>query len=774
MAEGLALQIDGKWAVLSDDVSVDIENSSPVWGEGSSFTLPFELDIEPNRHIIGNSDQITGQSVFDVLDGKPAILYTLGIPVYSGIIKLEDEVEITEGKVDISLVSGNLPFNEMIEGMNCQDVELKDEIIIGERVRLIEVAVHDGVLSDEILYRGKMYAPESFMWMRNDGVNTVNTTKPYPQMPYCNIPICYQMPDEKEDNPIEQKWNGYETIGSDDRLLRIYDKETTGEYVVLGADRSLSAPCFFVLYFLECLFKKIGCSYSDENIKAMEDMCRLAFVSTKCAYDEIDSLLLCDIFKLMMEKGFNISYPSELSKPQYFIDYNIPLIKCKANSKNFPDTDVSSVIEGLENGFGIRFIFNEKENHVSMVFIKDILADPDVIKINVSDIYSVNKVENRIRGFKLTYGGSEDDTAFNYNNWGSLAPVDSYNQIVSQISAYNKVLYLHNKTGNAYRVKVNNQATSSDELDPSLFEVGGFVDATYGDVSKEEFVEDIEMKFTPVTMNDVYTKKQFRVSRGRTIDDTSNNTQKFAFFLDVQMKRPRWIPRTTWSFIESRTNREYDCSFTYFEDQRFDEKIAIAKQSSDRPDKRKSGKQGSFFLRYENDSPIQSFNTGLMLGVMRGGGSDAGVDEFDENYDGEGNSKYVLTSDTPSFHSDTVDNYARVFDYNGSESGGVDNTGRFSLKLRAEKPKPEGGFREITEPYAQKRGLYDKFYTEYAYFVTHRKIVRISCRMEMADILNIDWTKRYHIGQYVGFVNKYNFSVDSRGISNLNLEIYYI
>ena len=177
---------------------------------------------------------------------------------------------------------------------------------------------------------------------------------------------------------------------------------------------------------------------------------------------------------------------------------------------------------------------------------------------------------------------------------------------------------------------------------------------------------------------------------------------------------------------------------------------------------------------FENNSPIQSHDTGLMFGVMRGPGNDSGIEEFDENYDGEGNTRYVTTSTTPSFHSDTVDNYARVWDYNGKESGGVSQEGRFSLKLRAEKPNPEGGFYPITNVDAQRRGLFDKFYSEYAYFVVNRKIVKMVCRMEMADVLNIDWTKRYKIGDYTGFINKYSYTVDSTGMSDVTIEMYYI
>ena len=80
----------------------------------------------------------------------------------------------------------------------------------------------------------------------------------------------------------------------------------------------------------------------------------------------------------------------------------------------------------------------------------------------------------------------------------------------------------------------------------------------------------------------------------------------------------------------------------------------------------------------------------------------------------------------------------------------------------------------VTATYAQRRGLFDKFYTEYAYFAVNRKIVKMVCRMEMADILNIDWTKRYKIGDYTGFINKYSYTVDSTGMSDVTLEMYYI
>ena len=86
----------------------------------------------------------------------------------------------------------------------------------------------------------------------------------------------------------------------------------------------------------------------------------------------------------------------------------------------------------------------------------------------------------------------------------------------------------------------------------------------------------------------------------------------------------------------------------------------------------------------------------------------------------------------------------------------------------------KNGYFPITETYAQKRGLFDKFHAEYAYFVINRKIVRLTLRMELADLASIDWTKRYKIGDYVGFVNKYSYTVDNTGMSDVTLEMYYL
>lgn len=782
---GLALQIDDKWAVLDEDVSVSIEDNSPVWGDGNSFSLPFSLNVEANRHILGNSDQITGQSVYDVLDGKRAVLYTLGIPVYYGKIKMDDEVEIAEGYVDVTLVSGNLTFDEMIEGMNCQDVELMDEIVIGERVTDSTVRFYGVFGKDLPEFKIPTYLPSFFMRMMNDGWTTVNVSEPYPQSPYCNMRICYPKPEENESEEDQDlPSSDYRTFSFKKQILNVTD-DKYGKYVVLDADRPMSAPCFYVLYFLDCLFSKLGIIFSNKGISYIEDMNRLVFCNTKCAFDDIETDDDSDGVGEYPPGGVFIDATGLGNS--YTIEWKAPMKRCVANAKNFPDTEVSSVIEAMKNAFGIRFFVDEKNSTATCVYVKDVLSNNEVIRIENVEISELVKIDNNIQGFRLTYNGNDDDTAYNYTDWGTnVKQIESYNTITNAVSANNKNLYIDPQTGNAYRIKIDEEATSTSEKNPALFEVGAFNDAEFGDCSDEDRIEIVEIGFSPVTMNDVVARQRMDNIRavanvGEDVSDAENNDQMFAFLVDVDMMYPS-IP----AYIKVGAKTPYgntELKYTYADTQRFDESRTNQSTSSitkETPEYYiRSGRYAGNFKyitaeEFENEPPIQSYDTGFTLGIMRGPGREAGVEEAHENYDGEGNWKYFTVKQDYTVHHDIMDNFARLFDYNGTEEGGVDMSGRFSLKLRAEKPNPEGGFYPITNVDAQKRGLFDKFYTEYAYFVVNRKIVKMVCRMEMADVLNIDWTKRYKIGDYTGFINKYSYTVDSTGMSDVTLEMYYV
>lgn len=732
---GLALQIDGKWADLGENDSVNIENNSPVWGEGNSFSLPFELDIEANRHIIGNADQITGQSVYEALDGKRAVLYTLGIPVYYGKIKMDDEVEFSGGKVDITLVSGNLTFDEMIDGMNCQDVELTESIEIGTELRAIQFvfprteAESVPQLSD-VLVNYEMEAKRYTMMYDRNGISTINIASPYPEKKYCNVPVCTQKKDERD-------------------------------YLIFEADRSASGICFYVLYFFDCLLKQLGIVLRRNDLLDIEDMKRLAFFSTVCDYKMEPNPIVggnLGYFGITgyraersgKSKLYNQSWSQKATSAVPVTGYMY------ATSKNFPNTEVSDVVESMNSAFGLVPLFEERTQEMRFILVKNILNDKDIRNIYV-EIHEAFKIENNISGFEISYAGAdEENTSFNYSDYSNVNTDRDYATMRKYITPYDKTLYIDKITGNGFRIKIDEDALSDNEkeLSPALFEVGEFVPAQYGDCSNEDRIEKKEISFTPIIANDV---------------SKNENVSEYKVFLDVDMGEYGA------QSIKMTSKGDYGKASVYLDLGAGDTSVETEDEvplTDLEVNLKYNGYDWSNKGKTEG-SPINQYDPGFTLGFIRPGEGSKVVDE-DENYDGEWNSKYFFIAENSAFISDTIDHYGNQYDYNGQLDGGVDPKERISLKLRAEKPNPEGGFYPITESYAQKRGLFDKFYAEYAYFVVNRKIVRMTCRMEMADLLNIDWTKRYRIGEYVGFVNKYSYSVNSSGISDVELEMYYI
>ena len=791
----LALQINNQWAVLSEDQSVTIEENSPVWGEGNSFSFPFELDVEANRHIIGNADQLTGGSIYQALEGKSAVIYVMDIPIFYGKVSLDDEVDTDEGRIEVTIVSSRMLFSEMIEGMNCQDVELSEEIILGEKWSTYNVQV---LWQNEPVDVVRGYMPTNFMRMRNNGASTYNVSVPYPSAKYCNVRICYPLPEEladeekgpeKELEKIVISAGDYTQKGYKNNIKTLF----SGKYVVLDADRALSAPCFYVMYFLECLFDKLSIQFNSGRITYEEDLNRLAFFSTGCKFTEKDTGLTESFsvankeYKIKQLVDYSWTYPSAYFK-NISSDGGVhakgwfDVVQCIATSENFPKEDCSTIIASIEKAFGIRFLFDKKMSQVTPVFVRDILRHTSVKEIHAI-VTEAHKRENGVQGFVLKYSGNEEDTAYNYEDYTNIQNIEGYNNLQLSVTAFDKTCYIDPRNMNAYRIKNDGDAQDFDTLNPALFEVGMFNQVKYGNFSNEERVEKVEIPFSPVVMNDVEApvrldKLKNDKKKGQ-LNDNNNNEQEFAVLLDVQMRYPSAVKEQIIIGSTSYGDKPVDfkIAWTYVDVQGFDEKLSKSTHESDaKYSDRWWAKTGApMLLKYlDNDSPIQTFDAGLTLGIMRGPGNTAGIQDYDENYDEEGNLKYVTVPSNYAFHSDSVDNYGRVFDYNGTNDDGVSD--HFSLKLRAEKPvlDSDGNPLQCSIPEAQRRGLFDRFYTEYAYFVTHRKIAKLTLRMEIADLVNIDWTKRYRIGSFIGFINSYSYTVDSQGISEVQMELYYI
>ena len=116
--------------------------------------------------------------------------------------------------------------------------------------------------------------------------NYINTSAAYGETDgagrpstYCNARVCYK----------------HYALDSDGKTssstIVITDGKWTNEdlypYWVLDAKRPQSGICFYVLYFLDCLFAYLGVTFDKKALMEIEDLKHLCFFTTVCGYDTI-------------------------------------------------------------------------------------------------------------------------------------------------------------------------------------------------------------------------------------------------------------------------------------------------------------------------------------------------------------------------------------------------------------------------------------------------------------------------------------------------------
>lgn len=112
--------------------------------------------------------------------------------------------------------------------------------------------------------------------------------------------------------------------------------------------------------------------------------------------------------------------------------------------------------------------------------------------------------------------------------------------------------------------------------------------------------------------------------------------------------------------------------------------------------------------------------------------------------------------------------------------------GRFSLKLRAEKPNPyyvagsteEGKsnqYLQITNQNLRGRGLCDQFYKDYSYFIRNARIYNAKLDMGIAELMMLDDTVLVQVGDITGFIKDMAFDVDIQsGLQPVEMKLLYI
>lgn len=718
----IGLKVNGVWCVLPEDVSITIEEQNPLFSDSGSFSYPIELSVSQNRELFKSIDSPHGRIRPQDLDGLPFELWYDGTMLLYGSTETDEEMDVDDDKCSINLISGNGDFQSKIEGMQCTDVPLKGKVVLGHSYDEYIVFIGDSVKGQDYKYDLDM----DYMMNYN-----ANVSEPYSaNYPYCNVRICSQRTDD-------------------------YDTKKEVPYWVYEADRPWSGPCFYVAYFLDCLFYHLGFTVKENNMQKVEDMLRLAFFTTKCKYKvgEVRTVTSVDKSKNYMRFSIKHDNDDRWSNPR-FVEKEII-----ATSDNFPSTDISSVLSSLFNAFGLKIVFDTVKNEVSTYYMRDILSDPEVIDVFMK-VKGKTLSYEKTQSVKLTYGGDEKNTAFVYSDWSKLAFFSDYKRVVKRIGPYDKNCYISTKTGNKYRVKNDSEAEEKGnvkELNPSLFEVAQFPDYTMGegDVNCKE----LKIGFSPIVENDVtgsYASKSDAVE-----------AQVLAVYVDVEMTKPVFIPEDVTNALIHVSHR----TGTYNEShgEYSGPYIRVWYQKVFNYDKTNN-----------TESPFQQYDSGFTLGLMRGAGSNSRMEVVVENYDGNGNDAWVTVADDYAFTSDTMDAYGNRYDYNGTSPGGVaDQRNSISLKTHVQTEKDvefddEGGRNESwkIDSVAAKRGLADRFMSEYMYFLLHRKTVGMDVDTTLSQLKDLSWFKQLKVKDTVGRLKSRKYTLTNKGISDMSIELY--
>ena len=354
-----------------------------------------------------------------------------------------------------------------------------------------------------------------------------------------------------------------------------------------------------------------------------------------------------------------------------------------------------------------------------------------------------------------------------------------YIDFFHNLSSGDKHCYIDRKTGNAYRVKVNGDATTTADLKPVLYEVGQFKGVEYGDCSdeNEDFIHDISVDFTPVPFNDVNYFKEIEAAYGSHEATDSYNGKKYGVtiangqpilcaYVDEDMEH---------EFVEQIINQTISTAFCDF----YMQQTLSLVESYDPSDTE------------DGNSPLQDDSRwGFAVALMRGGGSDATRQSYDYNYDHFGTSKWRTVSGKYALACDSLDMMGNEFDYNGIQEGTGEGE-KFSLKIRAFKepswlsdPKYQNvvlcdddevdSNGKIVKK-VRSRGLFDTFILPYAYFLLNRKKFKVRCTTTVAQIADIPnhWQEWWNIGGMKCLIDKVNTTIDAKtGMGEVELTVY--
>lgn len=829
----LALKINGQWAILPPDTSISIVSTSPLFGsEKGDISYPFELDIHENSHIFHNLADTHGYVRLADYHRLPAEIWYDGMQLFVGQTEVDDTVEFDGDTISINIISAGKSFADAIDGMNCRDVPLKDDEILlgtvpvvdkdyplslkvegnvsigpfstasdaqaaanqfnsirreGKQILVASVfakTVNVGVMSGGYMENVTFDAPR-FLVPRNGNINTYNIRHPYPTMPFCNVKICQPNGEKAAD--------GAEGSG----------------YSVTDVSDVNSAPSFFLLYFIECLFRHIDMSCDISALTAIEDMCRIVMFNAFPRYRLGDTV----VYKADLDTSDDYTFQSDGHKYRFLsvrrkrkISFSYDGIRSKekenawstplayavnglrhayATSDNFPDVEVSKVIESMENAFGVIFDCDASSNEARLLLKRDIMRGTDIVDVGCT--ITTEHITRKISGgVRLTYG-VDDDVLYHYDTTEETVAklgyeaYSNYNEIVSSDrSAFDTATKYDLRTGNAYRIKVNEDTG----LEPQLFAVADYNDVAYGkDKTGAVEPEEISVPFLPVTLNDIWGWRQAVAGESDARPSSSSDSEMAVFVPDESYGELSSV-----SSIDGKSKTTVPCSTAVVSN------YALEFSTPDGKGSFRVSWDGQYSiygpaardLSDESEQyPLEKYDAGLQLGIFRGPGNiSAGVSIIETDYDGEGNDSWgYFPARGGGISADSVDRWGSPYDYqtNASQSSLTD---RISLLFDARKVQrytdegdPEfypivGDGSGLPSADMERRGLVPQFLEDYLYFLAHKTTISFEVDMSISDVMSLPYYSRVRIGTHVGFLYQKEYTIDDNGIHNIILTLY--
>lgn len=944
MNSKLTILADGKPLALNEDASISIELSNPLFNDVEMFSYPVELPLEGNRHFLKNVNDVSSDIRPVSYEHTPMQIIADGVPFASGTAIIQED-ERLEDSLSLNIDASTQSFSNLISDLKCNEVPIpskyKDQLLIGEKIDEVNVCVEYNT-EVVIKYEGKkgnkkygsvgdditksVFSPQAlgfsypaqcveqgdkheaklkktYTYPNGNEVKVpdvltsyINVSDPYPMKPYCNARVCYAHHDLNDDGTTSdslvqtsEQRKGEES--KDNKEQEMY--EDRGPIWVLDADRPQSGICFYVLFFLDCLFEYLGVQFDNSALTAIGDMNRLCFFTTKCSYD-IKPLYAKSLYdkndeavKAGLKKKGDVKEPfffkeagSEKDVKNLFDDVNawlssrgcggqfklenpknksvqevkyrdvtfkvvehnyddafynqgafkstevvkvkedwttvtvgedkVASITCKskiksakmsasifrmyANGENFPAESVSDVIDSLEQQFGIKFHYDYEQKKVTAYLVRDVFRkqNPDPRTFH-AEVLSMVPMTEKITGVRAGYSAESEakeqkdnvknkvkdyNTDYDYIEYPKDRTVTNltYKDIIHRVQNGEMSVFVDLQTGNKYRVKIDKDFTNADDMEPRLFEVAAMKGVEVGDCStlNEDFIQEFKSSFVPVGMVDANYRKALASSTGSkcATEDAKQPTDVGKEHEGVEFSEINGSYAKTQMAALIDEDMEHEFVKQYI-------KNTMSSMVADFYVTEELSLRESYDPSNTDDgnSPLQSYDWGLSVAIMRGGGIDATHESYDYNYDGFGNSKWRTKSGEYALTTDSIDPYGNEYDYNGVESG-IGNEERFSLKPRAwVQPEWADAPLVVNTPSVKNRGYVDVFLVDYIYFLLHRRKYYVKCLASVAQIADIQnhWKEWWTIDGKKCLINKVNADVSAKdGMGEVEMEIYSI